>query len=89
MAAFRQTLKSVVEQGATLSREEARGLITQILAPLENEEPPSDLEIAALLTAMAVRGETADELTGVAEAMRELAVPLPLTDEERAGLVDT
>jgi anthranilate phosphoribosyltransferase len=89
MAAFRQTLKLVVEQGATLSREEARGLITQILAPLENEEPPSDLEIAALLTAMALRGETPDELTGVAEAMRELAVPLPLTDEERAGLVDT
>lgn len=89
MAGFRQTLKLVVEQGATLSREEARGLITQILAPSENEEPPSDLEIAALLTAMAVRGETADELTGVAQAMRELAVPLPLTDEERAGLVDT
>jgi len=89
MAAFRRTLKIVAEQGATLSRDEARGLITQILAPLDGEESPADLEIAALLTAMAVRGETADELTGVAEAMRSLAVPLPLTDEERAGLVDT
>jgi len=89
MAGFRQALKLVVEQGATLSREQARGLITQILAPLNEEDSPSDLEIAALLTAMSVRGETVDELTGVAEAMRALAVPLPLTDDERAGLVDT
>jgi anthranilate phosphoribosyltransferase len=89
MAGFRQALKLIVEQGATLSREQARGLITQILAPLNEEDSPSDLEIAALLTAMSVRGETVDELTGVAEAMRALAVPLPLTDEERAGLVDT
>jgi anthranilate phosphoribosyltransferase len=89
MAGFKQTLKLVVEQGATLSREEARGLITQILAPVEGEESPGDLEIGSLLTAMAVRGETADELTGVAEAMRALAVPLPLTGEERKRLVDT
>lgn len=89
MAGLRQTLKIVVEQGATLSREEARGLITQILAPMDGEDAPSDVEIAALLTAMAVRGETADELTGVAEAMRALAVPLPLRDEERSKLVDT
>jgi anthranilate phosphoribosyltransferase len=38
---------------------------------------------------MAQRGETADELTGFAEAMRELAVPVPLTDEEREQLIDT
>lgn len=89
MAGFRQTLKLVVEQGATLSREESRDLITQILAPPADEEPPGDTEIGALLTALAVRGETADELTGVAEAMRALAVPIPLTAEERARLVDT
>jgi anthranilate phosphoribosyltransferase len=89
MPGFRQTLKLVVEQGATLSRDQARDLITRILSPSDNEESPSDLEIAALLTAMAVRGETADELTGVAQAMRALAVPLPLTDDERAKLVDT
>jgi anthranilate phosphoribosyltransferase len=89
MAGLRKTLRFVVEQGATLSRDEARGLITQILAPADDMESASDLEIAALLTAMAVRGETPDELTGVAEAMRALAVPLPLTAEERARLVDT
>lgn len=89
MSTFRQTLKLIVEQGATLSRDQARSLITQILAPQNQEESPNDLDIAALLTALAVRGETPDELTGVAEAMRALAVPLPLTDDERARLVDT
>jgi anthranilate phosphoribosyltransferase len=89
MAGFRQTLRLIVEQGATLSRDEARDLITQILAPVEGEQSPTDTEIAALLTAFAVRGETADELTGVAETMRALAVPLYLTTEERARLVDT
>jgi len=74
----------VVEQGAALSRDEARQVLTQVLSG-----ESSDMEIAALLTALATRGETADELTGFAEAMRALAVPLPLTDEERASLVDT
>jgi anthranilate phosphoribosyltransferase len=89
MTNFRQTLKLVVEQAASIGREEARELITAILAPPEGEESPGEVEIAALLTAMAVRGETVDELTGVAEAMRTLAVPLPLTNDERAKLVDT
>lgn len=89
MAAFRNLLKLVVEDEAKLSRAEARSLITQTLAPVDEADSPTDLEIAALLTALATRGETADELTGVAEAMRALAVPLPLTEAERARLVDT
>ena len=43
----------------------------------------------ALLTAIAIRGETVEELTGFAEAMRALCVPIPLTPAERAALVDT
>jgi len=84
MAGFGKLLNLVVEQGAALSRDEARQVLTQVLSG-----ESSDMEIAALLTALATRGETADELTGFAEAMRALAVPLPLTDEERASLVDT
>src|SRR5579862_2596586 len=86
MAGFGQILKLAVEQGATLSREKARQVLAEILAsdPAEN-----NVEIAALLTALATRGETVEELTGFAEAMRSLSLPLPLTDEERASLVDT
>ncbi len=75
-----------MEQGATLSREAARCLLADVLA---SEPGDGDLEIASLLTALATRGETAEELTGFVEAMRELATPLPLSDAERAALVDT
>jgi anthranilate phosphoribosyltransferase len=83
---LKQTLKLVVEQGATLGRDEARRVLSEILASAPGD---GDLEVAALLTAMATRGETADELTGFAEAMRAAATPIPLSDAERATLVDT
>jgi anthranilate phosphoribosyltransferase len=46
----------------------------------------SEVEIAALLTALAIRGETADDLAGVAAAMRERMTRIPMS---RTGLVDT
>jgi anthranilate phosphoribosyltransferase len=84
MSTLQELLHTVDEDRRTLSREEARTALREILAG-----NTSDSEIAALLTAMAQRGETADELTGFAEAMRELAVPVPLTEEERVELIDT
>jgi anthranilate phosphoribosyltransferase len=86
MAGFRKILKRAVEQGTTLTREEARQTLAEILASDPGEV---DLEIASLLTALATRGETVEELTGFAEAMRALSLPVPLTDEERSSLVDT
>jgi anthranilate phosphoribosyltransferase len=44
------------------------------------------VETAALLTALAVQGETPDELAGAARAMREKAAVIPTT---RSGLLDT
>jgi len=86
MRGLKQTLKRVAEQGATLSRDDARHLLGEILA---SEPGDVDLEIAGLLTAFATRGETVEELTGFAEAMRARSLPIPLTDDERAALVDT
>lgn len=40
----------------------------------------SPIQTAAALTAMRVRGETADELCGVVRVMREAALPLPIDD---------
>lgn len=77
-------LKELSEYQRTLSREEARTALREILT-----SEVSDTDIAALLTAMARRGETVDELTGFAETMRALAIPVPLTEEERAQLIDT
>ena len=48
-----------------------------------------DLQLAALLGALAARGETPEEIAGFALALRDAAVLLPLTKEEQEGLVDT
>ncbi len=88
---FRALVKAAVEHGRTLEREEAREALLLLLgdpgAPLEPS--PLSLPLAALLAAMAGRGETAGELCGFAEAMRATAHPLPLREAERARIVDT
>lgn len=71
----------------SLTRAEARAALHAVLT--SESDPAADQDIAALLTALASRGETVDELTGFAEAMRALSLPIPLTAEERASLVDT
>lgn len=87
MPELRPLLKHIVEERRTLSRMQARVALESILR--SEPDPASDIEIAAMLTTMAARGETVDELTGFAEAMREFSIPVPFTDEERAALVDT
>ena len=77
-------LKHLLEARATLSREQARDLMQHILAG-----QLSDIEIAALLGALAARGETAPELAGFVDAMRFAVTPIPLDPAERALLVDT
>jgi anthranilate phosphoribosyltransferase len=77
-------LRRVVEARATLSLEDAAALMRQILAG-----EASELELAALLGALAGRGETAAEIAGFATAMREVATTLPLTPAEQAAVVDT
>jgi anthranilate phosphoribosyltransferase len=84
MSTLEELLHTLGEDQRTLSREEARAVLREILSG-----NTSDSEIASLLTAMAQRGESVDELTGFAETMRELAVPVPLTEEEREQLIDT
>ncbi len=61
-----------VTAGETLERAAMRDLMRAIMAG-EGEEDA----IGALLSALHRRGETLDEIIGAAEAMRELAVPLP------------
>lgn len=87
MPELRPLLKHIVEERHSLSRMQARVALEAILR--SEPDPASDMEIAAMLTTMAARGETVDELTGFAEAMREFSVPIPFTGEERAALVDT
>ncbi len=77
-------LKQVIEGRETFSLEEARSLAFRLLAG-----EAAEIELAALLGAMGARGETAEEIAGFALALREAAVPLPLSEAERDELVDT
>ncbi len=70
-----------VVAGETLARAEMSDVIRAIMRDEEG-----DVVVAALLTALRQRGETIEELTGAALAMRELAVPLPEAPE---GAIDT
>ena len=82
--AIQTELRKIVEGRETLALEDAAALMRRILAG-----EASEIEIAALLGALAGRGETAAEIAGFALAMREAATTLPLTEAERAELVDT
>ncbi len=77
-------LRRVMEGRETLGRAESRALMERLLG-----DPPTDAEIAALLGALAARGETPEEIAGFVEAMRATATTLPLSQAERDELVDT
>lgn len=85
MELARELILQVVEEDLQLSEMQAHAVLGAVL----DEQPITDAEIVALLTAMARRGETAAELTGLVRVMRERMTPLPLTNAERAQLVDT
>jgi anthranilate phosphoribosyltransferase len=84
MESFRDELRRVVEGRATLTQAESAALLGSIL-----RGEASEIELAGLLAAMAMRGETAPEMAGFAQALRAAAVPVPLGDAERADLVDS
>jgi anthranilate phosphoribosyltransferase len=76
----------------SLSREDAHTVMTEVLTG-----QCSDAQIAALLVALHMKGETVEEIVGFAEAIRAAAVPLELhansvldtSGTGRDALVDT
>ena len=77
---IQQALAQLLD-GRDLSREEARTVMGSIMS---GEATPA--QIAGFLIALRTKGETADEIAGCAEAMREHALPVR---PQRADLVDT
>src|ERR1700760_2673824 len=84
MSSLSPLLKHLVEERGTLTQEQGCAAVREIL-----EGDASDIEIASLLTAIAHRGPTVDELAGFVQAMRAVSVPVPLNAAERDELVDT
>ena len=58
-------------RGENLSRTEAANFLDALLDPVA-----TDTQIAAALVALTAKGETVDELAGMAEAMRQRAIPM-------------
>jgi anthranilate phosphoribosyltransferase len=85
-------LHRIANHRQSLSREEARAVMAEVLAG-----KCTDAQIAALLVALHMKGETVEEIVGFAEAIRAAATPLGLhpnhtvdvSGTERDALVDT
>jgi anthranilate phosphoribosyltransferase len=85
-------LHRIANHGESLSREEARAVMSEVLTG-----QCSDAQIGALLVALHMKGETVEEIVGFAEAIRGAAIPLAVAGNstidvsgtERDALVDT
>jgi anthranilate phosphoribosyltransferase len=65
-------LHRIANHGQSLARTEAREVMAEVLAG-----NCTDAQIAALLVALRMKGETVEEIVGFAEAIRAAATPLP------------
>ena len=79
---IKSIIRTVVE-GQELTRDQAMSAMNAIM---DGEVPGT--QIAALVTALRMRGETVAEITGFAQAMRDHALKVT-TDTERTALLDT
>src|SRR6266403_4389418 len=66
-------LQRLANHCQSLTRDEARGVMTEVLTG-----KCTDAQIAALLVALHMKGETVEEIVGFAEAIRAAATPLEL-----------
>jgi len=87
-----EALQRIANQRESLTRQEARAVMTEVFSG-----GATNAQIAALLVALHMKGETVEEIVGFAEAMRAAAEPLPLHQDStlevsgtgRDALVDT
>ncbi len=87
-----EALQRIANERESLTREEARTVMTEVFSG-----SASDAQIAALLVALHMKGETVEEIVGFAEAIRAAAEPLPFAEIStlevsgtgRDALVDT
>ncbi|MCJ7510090.1 MAG: anthranilate phosphoribosyltransferase [Dehalococcoidia bacterium] len=78
---IREAIDAIVNQGRSLSEEEAAGVMEEIMS---GEATPAQL--AAFLVALRLKGETMEEIAGMARVMRAKALRVPF---DGASLLDT
>jgi anthranilate phosphoribosyltransferase len=77
-------LHRIANQTQSLDRTEARQVMSEVLAG-----KCSDAQIAALLIALRMKGETVEEIVGFAEAIRTAAAPLPIRGADALAVTGT
>jgi len=77
-------LHRLANHNQSLSRAEARVVMAEVLAG-----QCTDAQIAALLIALRMKGETVEEIVGFAEAIRTAAAPLPIERDEALAVTGT
>ncbi len=80
---IKQALASVVA-GQSLTAAEMKAVMHQIMTG-----QATDAQIGGLLIALRMKGETVDEITGAAEAMRALATPVHIQAANAVDIVGT
>ncbi|MDP9268103.1 MAG: anthranilate phosphoribosyltransferase [Acidobacteriota bacterium] len=70
-----EALHLVASHQRSLSRADARAVMAEILSG-----QATDAQIAGLVVALHIKGETVDEIVGFAEAIREVATPIRTAD---------
>lgn len=79
-----QTILSQLLHAQPLTRGQADHAFELILTGQANE-----MQVAAMLALLAVKGVTLDELVGAATAMRRHVTPVPVIDDQTCPLLDT
>ncbi len=77
-------LHRIANHGQSLDRGEAGEVMSEVLSG-----KCSDAQIAALLVALRMKGETVEEIVGFAEAIRAAAAPLPISQLPIEGFQET
>ncbi|QIZ75870.1 anthranilate phosphoribosyltransferase [Ferrimonas lipolytica] len=70
--------------GQSLSREQSKFLFGQVV-----KGEVTEAQLASALTALKIKGETIDEITGAAEALRQAATPFPRPQGDLLDIVGT
>jgi anthranilate phosphoribosyltransferase len=73
-------LHRIANHSESLARAEAREVMSEVLGG-----KCTDAQIAALLVALRMKGETVEEIVGFAEAIRAAAAPLPIQPGSSSG----
>ena len=80
---IQQAIGRVVE-GENLNRDDMAIVMRQVMSG-----EATDAQIAGLLVALRMKGETTEEIAGAAQVMRELATPVKCTSDKLVDLVGT